>query len=222
LQNCRSDLIVLSSPQQQGKIKAAEETTMTQSKVRFASFEEYLTYDDGTENRYELVNGELFELPPESPENDFIANHLFLLMAASGVSPRLIRPGKCEIQVPVLQLGDAANRYPDLVVLRSEHLDRMGRRLTITLEMPPPQMVVEVVSPGRQNHDRDYNNKLAQYQAIGVDEYWIVDPSQQLITVFKLETDGYVKVGEFREGAIVPCATCPALQLTAVQVLSAG
>jgi Uma2 family endonuclease len=203
---------------------------MTQSKVRFASFEEYLTYDDGTEHRYELVNGELFELPPESPENDFIANHLFLLMAASGVSPRLIRPGKCEIQVPVLQLGDAANRYPDLVVLRPEHLDRMGRRLTVTLEMPPPQMVVEVVSPGRQNHDRDYNNKLAQYQAIGVDEYWIVDPSQQIVTVFKLETDGYVKVGEFREGATpcgyleerVPCATCPALQLTAVQILNAA
>jgi len=50
---------------------------MISTKPRFESFEEYLDYDDGTENLYELFNGELIEVPPESGENVAIA--VFLL-----------------------------------------------------------------------------------------------------------------------------------------------
>jgi Uma2 family endonuclease len=196
---------------------------MTQAKVRFASFEEYLLWSDDPENdlegRYELVDGELVQLMPESPENDFIANNLFLLLVALGIPARLVRPGKCEIQVPVLQSGDVANRFPDLVILREEHLDSMGRRLTITLNMPPPLFILEVASPGRRNQDKDYNRKLEQYEAIGVEEYWIADLSQGMVTVFNGQ-EGYVKVDEFQGDAVVPCAICPALALRAEQILN--
>jgi Uma2 family endonuclease len=199
---------------------------MTQAKLRFASFEEYLTWSDDPENymegRYELIDGELVELAPESPENHFVANYLFLMLVSVGVPMRLVHLRGCEVQVPVLQMGDAANRYPDLVVLRPEHLDLMNRRLTITLDMPPPCMVVEVASPGKRNRDRDYNNKRAQYEAIGVDAYWIIDRQAQIVVVFELEQSGYKKVGEFKEGDIVPCSTSPALALTAEQILKAG
>lgn len=50
---------------------------MTQAKVRFSSFEDYLSHDDGTENLYELFNGELIEVPPESGLNVGIAAFLF-------------------------------------------------------------------------------------------------------------------------------------------------
>lgn len=42
---------------------------MAPVKQRFQSFEEYLSYDDGTDNLYELFNGELIEVPPELGEN---------------------------------------------------------------------------------------------------------------------------------------------------------
>ncbi|ASC73598.1 hypothetical protein XM38_045690 [Halomicronema hongdechloris C2206] len=42
------------------------------------TFEEYLAYDDGTDTRYELVDGELVAMPPESPENNAIAKRLFV------------------------------------------------------------------------------------------------------------------------------------------------
>jgi Uma2 family endonuclease len=199
---------------------------MTLSKVRFASFEEYLTWSDDPENylegRYELLDGELVQLPTESELNGAIALYIQSQLLQLGFPFRLLRPYQCEIQVPVFQKGDAQTRLPDLVLLREEHLDLLTTRTTITLKMPPPRMIVEVASPGKRNHDRDYNRKLAQYQAIGVDEYWIADPSQAIVTVFQLESGGYVKVGEFRDGAIVPCATCPALTLTATQILNAG
>jgi len=56
---------------------------MTQAKPRFATFEEYLSFDDGTDKLYELFNRELIELPPESGENIGIINFLFLQFAAS-------------------------------------------------------------------------------------------------------------------------------------------
>jgi Uma2 family endonuclease len=52
---------------------------MVQAKARFLSFEEYLSYEDGTDNLYELFNGELIEAPPESGLNVEIANLLFTL-----------------------------------------------------------------------------------------------------------------------------------------------
>jgi Uma2 family endonuclease len=40
------------------------------------TLEEYLAYDDGTDNRYELVDGELMEIPPETKRNNLIAIYL--------------------------------------------------------------------------------------------------------------------------------------------------
>jgi Uma2 family endonuclease len=199
---------------------------MTQTKLRFASFEEYIAWSDDAENFLdydcELIDGELVPLPTEAELNSSIANFILVMLVSIGAPLRLVHAGKCEVQVPVLQPKDAANRIPDLVVLRPDHLTLTQRRLTITLEMPPPVMVVEVVSPGKRNHDRDYSRKLAQYQAIGIEEYWIVDPVQQKITVFQLETGGYRRQGEFLGDRVVHCASFPALALTAEAILSAG
>jgi Uma2 family endonuclease len=46
---------------------------MTFITSKFSSFEEYLSYDDETDNRYELVDGELIALPPEAEPNSAIA-----------------------------------------------------------------------------------------------------------------------------------------------------
>jgi Uma2 family endonuclease len=194
---------------------------MTQTKLRFASFEEYLTWSDVPENylegRYELIYGELFELPPESGLNDWLALNLRDLLIHI-INRQLIRLGKCEVQVPVLQPKDAANRYPDLVVLREEHLELTQRRLTITLDMPPPQLIAEVVSPGKTNRDRDHINKRAQYAAIGVSEYWLIDSKTQTVTVLALHGDDYSEVGTFRDGDLIISPNFPDLVLTAEQV----
>ena len=184
------------------------------------TFEEYLTYEDDTDNRYELIDGELVTLPPESGPNNFIANYLLFTLASSGFIPlRLIRTHMCEIQVPILREGDSANRYPDLVVLRPEHILLTANRLTITIDMPPPQLVVEVVSPGRVGRDRDYISKRSQYAARSIPEYWIVDPQEKMITVLRLESDQYVEVGVFQREQALISPTFPQLNLTTQQVL---
>ncbi len=193
---------------------------MIQAKDRKLTFEEYLSYEDSTDNRYELIDGELITLPPESGLNYFIALELFWFLAVAEVVPRrLIKIHACEIQVPVLKPSDAANRYPDLVILREEHWELTQNRLTVTRTMPPPQLVVEVVSPGRVGCDRDYDRKRAQYSARGIPEYWIVDPQEQAVTVLQLEEGQYVEVGVFRDDEPLVSPAFPQLSLTAKQIL---
>lgn len=178
---------------------------MTQARVKFRTFKEYLSYSEvmPLEGRYELIDGELVELPPESRLNSTIAVRILLGLMAAGIPVELIHPGKCEVQVPVLRPQDAANRYPDLVVLREAHLELTQRRLTITLDMLPPRLIAEVVSPGKTNRDRDYVYKRAQYAAIGVPEYWLVDPVAKTVMVLSLAGGEYREVGVFgNQGAI--------------------
>ncbi|GAB4459061.1 MAG: Uma2 family endonuclease [Elainellaceae cyanobacterium] len=196
---------------------------MTQAKAKFATFEEYLAYSDATplEGRYELIDGELVELPPESEPNNWIADNLQFLLAIAHLFPRrLIKTHVLELQVPVLQPKDAANRYPDLVVLRPEHLALTQRRLTITLEMPPPRLVVEVVSPGKTNRDRDYVRKRAQYAAVGIVEYWLIDPAAQTMVVLSLEGADYREVGTFGVGEAIASIEFPELAIAVDQLFS--
>lgn len=194
----------------------------TMKTKRPLTFKKYLNLsDDGTDNRYELVDGELIELPPESGPNDAIANYLFLMLVSAGIPFQLVRPHTCELQVPVLKSGDPFNRYPDLVVLKEEHLLLTQNRLTITLDMPPPQLVAEVVSPGQSNRERDFKRKRDQYCKRLISEYWIIDPEQEVVIVLQLESDRYVEAGMFR-GSDQIYSTFSSLILTANQLLGAG
>lgn len=185
------------------------------------SFEDYLALTDtGYEGAIELVDGELVELPPESGLNTEIAAIWFVALLKSGANILHLKMGNCEVQTPVLAPGDAANRFPDLVVIQEEHRPLTQRRMTITLTMPPPRFVLEVVSPGQPNRDRDYIRKRAQYAAVGIPEYVIVDPEARCITVLVLEQEQYREAGCYQADQSVSLLTFPALQLTANQVFS--
>ena len=184
------------------------------------TFEQYLSYDDGTDNRYELVDGELITLPPESEPNEFIASHLFLILANSGIVwLRLIKTHTCILEVPVLKPGQPQNRYPDLVILKPEHLELTRTQLAVKASMPPPQLVVEVVSPGKANRERDYVAKREQYAARGIPEYWIVDPQAEVVIVLQLVAGAYVEIDRFQGSERLVSPGFLALTLMAEQVL---
>ncbi len=190
---------------------------MTQAKVRFQSFEEYLSYDDETENLYELFNGELVEVPPESGLNVGIAT--FLLVQFALVLGHLrVRGHSLELEVR----GEPKNRYPDLTVIRAEHIEQLSRRNTIRLSMAPPLLVVEVVSPGELQRDRDYIAKRSQYQDRGIPEYWIIDPQLETILILELTDEGYSEIATFSGDNLLRSPLFSELNLTAAQVFAAG
>jgi Uma2 family endonuclease len=87
--------------------------------------------------------------------------------------------------------------------------------------MPPPQLVVEVVSPGRENADRDYRYKRSEYAARGIAEYWIVDPIQQRVTVLEW-VEGLYEERVFQGNQQIISPMLPDLDLTSERVINAG
>jgi len=156
-------------------------TLATASPSTLMTIEGYLNYDDGTDTRYELVNGELVKIPTESPLNCQIAK--FLMFEFAKHLPIILI---CHKDIQIIVSGRRAKvRLPDLVVLSEEGYAALAGQLsnTITQEMPAPVLVVEVVSPGQENRDRDYRYKRTEYAARGINEYWIIDPEMRQITI---------------------------------------
>lgn len=82
--------------------------------------------------------------------------------------------------------------------------------------MPPPRLLIEVVSSGNENSEnykRDYIEKRNQYAAIGVPEYWIIDPDRKMISVLSLQGTEY-QSQQFLEDEIIISPTFPQLNLT--------
>ena len=148
---------------------------------KLITIEDYLNYDDGSDTRYELVNGELVEMPTESLFNCQIAKLLMFELAKYIPIARI-----CLKDIEIVVSGSRAKiRRPDLAVLSEEgYLALAGQRSnTVTDYMPAPILVVEVVSPSQENRDRDYRHKRTEYAARGINEYWIIDPELREITL---------------------------------------
>lgn len=188
-----------------------------------AGFESYLAIAEELEGCWEWIAGELVEVPPESEPNITRAQALFLKLVAAGIPFRLIKTHCCQLEVPVLHPKDARNRFPDLVILREEHLALTQASLCIRLEMPPPRLIAEIVSPGRVGYERDYERKRAQYAQLGVDEYWLVDPERRVVVVLGLNgsAGNYEELGQFQGEARVQSRLFPTLDLKASEVILA-
>jgi Uma2 family endonuclease len=145
------------------------------------TLKEFLAYNDGTDNLYELENGELISMPAESDINQRIASFLFAFLLGLGIPSYRLRIG-----VEIAVSGSRVSvRIPDLVVLSEELATEMSgaTRAVVLMDMPPPLLVVEVVSPNQEK--RDYRYKRSEYAARGIAEYWIVDPIARQVTILE-------------------------------------
>ena len=98
-----------------------------------------------------------------------------------------------------LQIGRNRGRIPDVIVLRSDLTSSEEESLDATAV----QLVVEVISPGRRQRDRDLREKREDYAAAGIDEYWIVDPDALTLLQLRLEGGQYNEVKTSVAGDVV-------------------
>jgi Uma2 family endonuclease len=192
--------------------------TVAKALPQFKSFEEYLAADpwDLPEGRHEYWDGNLVAVMTEGLLNYGIANYLYFLLIQAGIDSKLVHPGGVEVAVP----GRPRTRFPDLTVLDEVHLITLQRRATVPPDGPPPQMVVEVVSPGSEksaNYRRDYETKRDQYAGRGIPEYWIVDPGRSWVMVGTLVAGEYL-FKTFMGEQVIGSPTFPGLGLTAAVV----
>lgn len=195
---------------------------MVQAKPRFKSLEEYLLFDDGTDDHYELVDGVLVKVPTESTLNTQIAMFLVSVFFQLGIPIK-----RLSIKNQIAVKSDSVTaREPDFMVHSEESLSAIdgASQAIVKLGMPVPSLVVEVVSPGEpgsENHDRDYIQKPQEYAARGIPEYWLVDPIREVILLHLL-TNGKYQIKMFRGNERIESPAFKLLQLTAEKTLEAG
>ncbi|MBF1999252.1 MAG: Uma2 family endonuclease [Synechococcales cyanobacterium M58_A2018_015] len=185
---------------------------------KLLTMEDYLNYDDGTDTRYELVDGELVEMPVESQVNLNIVK--YLLFEFAKYLPIALLATMTEVEVSGKR---AKSRVPDLMVHSEESCSALsgGKRAILLRDMPPPALVIEVVSPGQENRDRDYRFKHTEYAARGINEYWIIDPELQQVTVC-LWVNGQYEDTVYQGDTPIQSTIVPDFKLSAAQILAFG
>jgi Uma2 family endonuclease len=135
-----------------------------------------------SETRVELINNELYMPPAPSFEHQEISSELGFLLQ-SFVKGRGI--GKL-LYVPFDVLLDKYTVVqPDILFVSKDNLQNISSR---GLE-GVPDLVVEIISPS--TFHRDSVEKYQLYERYGVKEYWLIEPANQVIEVFKLENGKY-------------------------------
>jgi Uma2 family endonuclease len=174
------------------------------------SEEEYLEL---TGNRLvELSHGVVEVLPMPTDSHQAMVAFLYAALHAY-VSARGL--GKARFAPLRLRLAPSKFREPDILFLAVERDHLRGEKYWSGADV-----VMEVVSD--DDRQRDLVTKRREYAAAGIDEYWIVDPLEQRITVLCREGDAYIEHGAFVRGQQASSRRLPGFALAVADVLTAA
>ncbi|MBE9139725.1 Uma2 family endonuclease [Nodosilinea sp. LEGE 07088] len=184
----------------------------------------------GDDNRYELIDGEVFDLEPTGPHEQ---------VAAFITAKLCVQIDQASAPWFVLQRGllrPAGTRMtafrPDVAVVNRDELSQesLWADQSILTLGSSLKFVAEVVSGNWQN---DYARKVEDYAVLGIPEYWIADyaglggtrhigkPKRPTLSICTL-VDGEYEIQPLWGNQPIISPTFPELDLTAAQVLNAG
>ncbi|MBD2450858.1 Uma2 family endonuclease [Nostoc sp. FACHB-152] len=187
---------------------------MVTTPVSNLTFEEYLKYDDGTGFHYELVDGRLELINIPTIEHLLIAKFLEQTLDAEILR---LSSSWLTFRETGTRTGKNKSRLTDLCVVTQEQARDLLKASAVF--ETPPLMIVEVVSP--DSIKRDYRYKRSEYAAVGVPEYWVVDPLELKITVLFLE-EGFYEEEVFTADQKILSRTFPELAIAPHQIFAAG
>ena len=175
-------------------VKAAQE------RVSYADLERWP--EDG--RRYELYDGEVFEIPAPILLHQFVLGRLYLAFAAY-----VQAHGGAVFMAPVdIVLTDFDVVQPDLLLFmpEREHLLHM-RQVT----RHPPDLAIEILSPGTARNER--GRKLRLFERHCLQEYWLVDADGPSVEIYQLVDARLTPAGMARGEERVESPLLPALDL---------
>lgn len=166
--------------------------------------------EDG--NRYELIGGELFVSR---------APHLFHQLSLKNIlGPLFVFLEENPIGVVIPEPGVIFSEHdavqPDIVFVSAERFDEAvspeGKLIAA------PDLVIEILSPGKQNARRDRTLKRKLYGAHGVKEYWIVDQLSLSVEIYRLAQQGLELVETREVGEQVGSPLLPGFSLPVAKI----
>ncbi|MDZ8033320.1 Uma2 family endonuclease [Nostoc sp. DedSLP04] len=204
---------------------------MIQTLRKLVTFDEFVAkYPDNTGKHYELHDGAIVEMPQPTGEHEQII--VFLVQKFILEYSRISLPYGIPKTVLVKPPENESAYSPDVLILNLPNLVNeplWKKESTVSLAESIP-LVVEVVS---SNWRDDYLKKAADYEAVGISEYWIVDyaalggrrfignPKQPTVSLFTL-IEGEYQVSQFQGSDRIISPLFPELNLTTEQIFQAG
>ncbi|MEI6329919.1 MAG: Uma2 family endonuclease [Pseudanabaena sp. ELA645] len=194
----------------------------------FDEFVEFLPENSGV--RYELHNGNIIKMAQPVGEHEEVKS--FLGVEIPFEIKRLGLPYGIPNQVIVRPEGKDSGYFPDLLVVNRANLPNEPRwkKESVLSQGASIPLAIEIVST---NWRDDYYAKFADYEEMGIAEYWLVDyaalggrnfignPKQPTISVCNL-VDGEYQISKFRDIDRLISQTFPELSLTVNQIFQAG
>jgi Uma2 family endonuclease len=194
------------------------------------SYQDYLSWPEG--ERIELIRGVPYAMSP-APRRE----HQRIVSSIHGQIYQGLRDAPCEIYpAPFdVKLSDDAEDARPTVVQPDLTVVCDPGKLTEQGMTGPPDLVIEIVSPDSGFHDRVWSEatlparpcilsrKFELYRDSGVREYWIVDPDQRVVEVYRLEGDGsYRRVGAFGGSDTVTAGITEGIAIDLAEVFPVG
>jgi len=204
---------------------------MTQALPKIVTFDEFITWiPENSGSRSELHNGEIVEMSQPTGKHERVKGLLACKVTVefSRLGLPYFIPNQAIVKPPERESG----YFPDVLILNDAALvdePFWEKSSTVTKGASIP-LVIEVVST---NWRDDYYLKLADYEEMGIPEYWIVDyaalaarkfignPKQPTISIYHL-VEGEYQVSQFRNDDRIESPTFPDLSLTVQQIFQVG
>ena len=131
--------------------------------------------------RAELIDGKIYYMAPPSTRHQRLV-HFFDREIGNYIQSH---EGECEVlPAPFAVFLNKDNKNyvePDISIICDKD------KITDKGCHGAPDWIIEIISPG--NKEMDYFKKLFKYQAAGVREYWIVDPTKEIVMVYRFEKE---------------------------------
>ena len=180
-----------------------------QERVSYADLERWP--EDG--RRYELYNGEVFEIPAPILLHQFVLGRLYLALSA------YVRAhGGAVFMAPVdIVLTDFDVVQPDVVLFSPEHVHLLNLRKVTRFA---PDLAIEILSPGTAHNDR--RRKLRLFEQHRLREYWLVDADGPSIEVYRLVGNRLSLAGKADAAQPIESGLLPDLTLRPSDLLPAS
>ena len=193
------------------------------------SFEQFLSQYPEDDKRYELIEGVIVEMLPTGSHEDisgFLVAELNWEIRQQNLAYSI--PKNCLIK----PLAPRSGYIPDVAVVDRQQIENepLWQKSSVIQNGKTVRLVVEVVST---NWRDDYGHKFVEYEAMGIEEYWIVDyralgavrhigkPKQPTITICKL-IEGEYQIEKFVRGDRLNSKVFPKLNLSTEAIFEIG
>lgn len=165
------------------------------------TYVEYSTWPD--DERWELIEGVAYNMSPAPTSSHQRIFRKLFFQICSYLEEKACEPFAAPFDVYLPEHPEQEFNEIDTIVQPDISVICNPKKIIKKGCLGAPDLIIEILSPSTSK--KDLSEKFQLYEKHGVKEYWIVDPGNQYVRIFNLQTEG-AEAGKYDEGTLIPPA----------------